>query len=74
MREDCDGALLRSQELQKEQIQPKQQHMFFDLVPIARKIITNTTSIDGCEMQNVTNVVNWDMQKRYAKLKILKKF
>ena len=49
--------------------------MFFHLVPIAKEKIINPTSvgIGGGQISNVTNAVNWDMCKRYANLKILKK-
>jgi len=33
----------------------------FRLVPITRKIITNTTSVGGGQMQNTTNMLNWNM-------------
>jgi len=46
---------------------------FFHLVPIARKIIINVTSVSGGQVKNVTNVINQDMGKMYGNPKILKK-
>jgi len=43
------------------------------LVPIAREKVINPIGVGGGQMSNVTNAVNWDMWKRYANLKILKK-
>jgi len=49
---------LKDKDTKRENATNTTTHLLFHLT---RKIITNTASVDGGQMQNATNVVNWDM-------------